>query len=78
MRRWLPVAAGIGVYDLWLISRGGPSLSAEFAAAVRHPVHKWWVLALWGYLSVHLVDGLPEGWDPLGRVADWMAGRGVA
>lgn len=69
MRRWVPVAAGITAYDLWLVHSGRQTLSTEFANAVRHPRHKWWVLAIWCYLCLHLVDVLPETWDPLQRVA---------
>ena len=72
MRRWLPVALGIGAYDLWLIRSGWGSLSSAFADAARHPVHRWWVLAGWGYLTLHLVDALPDEWDPVGRLgASW-------
>lgn len=75
---WSAIAAWVAVYDPWAIRNGHRTLSEAFGDALRHPIKKWPVLAIWGYLTLHLFGILlPKPirtaltpLDPLARIAE--------
>lgn len=70
--------------DYWLIRNGHDTMSVVFGDSVVHPVRRWYVMAAWGILTVHLfanvADGLfPDTWkryDPIGALARQVRAKG--
>lgn len=56
---WLGLAAAVVTIDAIQIARGAPTLSAAHRRAVKHPVGRWPVLAVWLVLGSHLTWGKP-------------------
>lgn len=78
MRRspWLWLAVGVGAFDVYLIRHDRPTLSAEAANVMRHPIKRWPAVCAWIYLSAHLSGWLSEERDPLSRVARFLSPNG--
>lgn len=76
---WIVMATGIAAMDVYLIRRGHATMSECFGQAVSHPRRKWFVIAAWGYITLHLFGGfLPptvKGYDPLGYIASLLASQ---
>lgn len=70
---WGLILAVVAGYDLWALKARRPTLSAEFLEAVRHPRRRWFVIAAWGYLTVHLFGILPRRYDPLTALGFYLA-----
>lgn len=66
---WATMAAGIVCYDLTAEKKGWPTMSAAFFNALHHPIHKWWVISVWLYITGHLFGIIPRQYDPLRRWA---------
>ncbi len=56
---WLWLAAAVIAIDAVQIARGAPTLSAAHQRAVKHPLRRWPVLAVWLVLGSHLTWGKP-------------------
>lgn len=77
VRAWGELALFIAARDAWLIRRGEPTMSEVFGVALRHPVKRWGVVALWVVITLHLfAELLPRGlrqalapFDPIGGLA---------
>ena len=68
---WAALAGYIAAYDTWALKTGRETLSSAFGRSLRHPIKRWPTLLLYGIVSLHLFNRLPEWLDPLhqyGRV----------
>lgn len=66
---WAGMAAGIAAYDYAAENRGWPTMSASFFNALHHPIHRWWVIGSWAFITGHLFAFIPRRLDPLRRWA---------
>lgn len=47
---WVAIAAFVTLWDIF----APETLSRAFWRAIEHPVHRWWVLAIWAHVTAHL------------------------
>ena len=74
---WAGLAAYVATTDAWLLRHGRETLSQVFGEALRHPIKRIPVIALWAIITLHLFSSLlPSGMrkrlqrvDPIGRLA---------
>lgn len=64
---WLGLTAYVVATDAHAALSGRETLSMAFYRAIRHPLHRPWVILSWGYLTLHLFNFLPQRYDPLRR-----------
>lgn len=64
-RAWVGLVLYIVGYDVWAARNGRETLSMAFYNAIRHPIRRWPVIALWSYITAHLFKFLPDNLDPL-------------
>lgn len=61
---WLLLAGYVGVWDGLAVHGTTQTLSDAFCSALKNPRHKWWVIASWVYITLHLFSGIPSKYDP--------------
>ncbi len=66
---WTGLAVYIGSYDTWALATKHDTMSTVFARAIKHPVHRWPVLAVVGLTLLHLFGRLPPRIDPFYQYA---------
>jgi hypothetical protein len=65
---WLGLAGYIVAVDGHAAIRGKETLSTAFFRAIRHPLHRPWVVGAWVYITLHLFKLIPDRFDPLRRL----------
>lgn len=76
-KAWIGLAVYVVVADGYLMVNQKKTMSAVFGDALNHPLRRWPVLVVWGFLSMHLhrevLPGVATKIDPLrngARLAD--------
>ena len=60
-KAWGGLVVYVAVADAYLIVKRQRTMSSVFGEALQHPAKRWPVLAVWGFLSMHLHKAiLPE------------------
>lgn len=76
-RAWGELALFIAVRDVWLVRNGELSMSEVFGNALKHPIKRWPVIAVWVVVTLHLFGELLPPFlrrrlapfDPIGALA---------
>lgn len=61
---WLLLAGYVGIWDGLATQGITQTLSSSFCTALKRPKQKWWVIACWAYITLHLFSGIPSRYDP--------------
>lgn len=64
---WIVLASGIAAYDIWALATHKETLSQSYARALGSPARRLPTIALWVYLTAHLMQIIPPEIDPLRR-----------
>lgn len=64
-KAWAGLAAYVIAWDTYAVVAKKETLSTAFYKGLEHPVKRWQVVALWGYITAHLFHCIPDEWDPL-------------
>jgi hypothetical protein len=91
---WCGVAAYVTVADGWLAAKSNKhkkkgseidpkkysSMSSVWWDGLKHPIRRWPVMVLWGFLTAHLFEVFFPEWvkkyDPINRLAE-AAGKRI-
>lgn len=63
---WLVMFCYIVAWDIY----APETLSDAFYNAFQHPLHKWWVIAVWAVITLHLFKLIPKKYDLIHIVTD--------
>lgn len=61
---WFGLAAYIALYDSWALATRRETLTTVFHRSMKHPLHRWPVMAVCVLTVLHLFGWLPVGLDP--------------
>lgn len=64
---WVGLAVYVLATDSHAALSGRETLSMAFWRAIRHPLHRPWVIFSWGFVTLHLFHAIPRRMDPLRR-----------
>lgn len=67
---WLIMLVYIVVWDM----KADETLSDAFYRAFENPFHKWWVIAVWLIITLHLFKLVPKKYDMVHIITDWVKG----
>lgn len=67
---WAGLAGYVFVVDIALLLKGNKPMTEVWREALRHPAHRWVVIAAWGFTTKHLFAGNFIPWlDPFNIIA---------
>lgn len=74
---WVALAAGVIAWNI-THAHDEAEMSQAFARGAHHPTGRFVVGAAWAILTLHLFNRIPDRYDPLTRLGDYLLTRGTA
>lgn len=75
---WIALSAGVLAWNATHAHDEAEMLSQAFARGMQHPAGRYAVGAAWMILTLHLFDRIPDQYDPLTRLGNYLLTRGTA
>lgn len=62
---WSGLVLYVVLYDIFAGLTGRETLSSSFYRALGHPTHRYPLITVYSYLTLHLFHLIPDRFDPL-------------